>query len=152
MNLKNRKTFRNIKRTFITGVLTLALAAPLIPASDATAASIKISKKKLTLTVGKSHTLKIKGTKKKVTWKSSSKKIATVSKKGKVKAKKVGTATITAKVKSKTFHCKVTVKPKKQHQNLRYRQNLKYHQSRRTSLFLHRRRGQQSQNRVPTLP
>lgn len=113
MNLKNRKTFRNIKRTFITGVFTLALAAPLIPVSDATAASIKISKKKLTLTVGKSHTLKIKGTKKKITWKSSSKKIATVSKKGKVKAKKVGTATITAKMKAKTFRCKVTVKPRK---------------------------------------
>ena len=47
----------------------------------------------------------------KVKWSSSNKKVATVSKKGVVKAKKAGKAKITAKTKSKTFS--VTVKGKK---------------------------------------
>lgn len=58
---------------------------------------------------GKSVRLKITGTKKKVTWSSSNKKIATVSSSGKVKAKSEGTATIRAKVGKKSYKCKVTV-------------------------------------------
>ena len=46
----------------------------------------------------------------KVVWKSSKKKVATVSKKGKVKAKKPGKTTITAKVGKKKYKCKVVVK------------------------------------------
>lgn len=76
------------------------------------AASIRLNKKSLTLTVGKTATLKVKGTKKKVVWISSNKKIATVTKKGKVTAKKKGTATIYAKVGKKKLKCKVTVKAK----------------------------------------
>ena len=51
-----------------------------------------LSKKKAVITVGKILTLKVKNISKKtkVTWKSKNKKIATVSKKGKVKAKKAG--------------------------------------------------------------
>ena len=74
------------------------------------ASSIKISKKKKTLRVGDKYTLKITGTSKKVKWKSSNKKVATVNSKGKVKAKKKGTATITAKVGGKKYKCKITVK------------------------------------------
>ncbi|MBQ6392012.1 MAG: Ig-like domain-containing protein, partial [Eubacterium sp.] len=73
-------------------------------------AAVKLSKKKLTLYVKKSATLKVKGTKKKVTWTSSNKKIAKVTKKGKVTAVKKGKATITAKVGGKKYICKVTVK------------------------------------------
>ena len=51
---------------------------------------IKISNSKITLTVGQSKTLKVKGTKKKPQWSSSKKSVATVSKKGKVVAKKTG--------------------------------------------------------------
>ena len=49
---------------------------------------------------------------KKVTWKSSNKRVATVSSKGKIKAKNKGTAIITVKTKDgkKTAKCKVTVK------------------------------------------
>ena len=43
---------------------------------------ISLNRKKATVTVGKQIKLKVKGTKKKVTWKSQKKKIATVSKKG----------------------------------------------------------------------
>ncbi|MBQ6538550.1 MAG: Ig-like domain-containing protein, partial [Eubacterium sp.] len=68
------------------------------------AAGLKMSKSKLTLYVKKSSSLKLIGAKnKEVTWKSSNKKIATVSvsksnsAKATVKAKNVGKATITAK-------------------------------------------------------
>jgi hypothetical protein len=66
----------------------------------------------LTLTEGNTTTLKITGTKKKITWSSSKKSVATVSSKGKVIAKKKGTATITAKVGKKKYTCKVMVKEK----------------------------------------
>ena len=72
-----------------------------------------ISKKKTTLYVGETLTLKIKGTRKKVKWSSNKKSVATVSSKGKVKAKKKGVATITAKVGNKKYKCNVTVKSKK---------------------------------------
>lgn len=74
------------------------------------ATKVKLNKTKVTLYVGKSVQLKVKGTTKKVTWKSSNKKVATVTSKGKVTAKKKGKATITAKVSGKKYTCKVTVK------------------------------------------
>ena len=74
------------------------------------AASVRISSTKKTLYEKKTCTLKVTGTKKKVTWSSSKKSVATVSSKGKVTAKKKGTATITAKVGSKKYKCKITVK------------------------------------------
>lgn len=74
------------------------------------AASVKLNKKKLTLKVGQTYTLKVKGTKKKVKWSSSKKSVVKVNSKGKITAKKKGTATITAKVGSKKYKCKVTVK------------------------------------------
>lgn len=55
----------------------------------------------------------MKGTKKKVKWSSSKKKVATVSAKGKVKAKKKGKTTIIAKVGKKKYKCKITVKNKR---------------------------------------
>ena len=74
---------------------------------------VALNKTKLTLTVGKSYKLKLKNNKKKIKWFSSKKKVATVSKTGKVKAKRAGTARITAKVGKKKYVCKVTVKNKK---------------------------------------
>lgn len=76
------------------------------------ASTIRISKTKLNLEVGKKATLKMIGTKKKVTWNSSNKSVATVSSKGQVTAKKKGSTTITAKVDKKTYTCKITVKNK----------------------------------------
>ena len=72
-------------------------------------AAVKLNKKKVTLTVGKTVQLKVKGTKAKVNWSSTNKNVAVVNKKGKVSAKSVGSATIKAKVGKKTFKCKVTV-------------------------------------------
>ncbi len=109
MNTKMKKA-----GTFlVAGALTVTLIAPAF-STTAEAAKIKLNKTKVYLLKGKTFKLKITGTKKKVTWKSSKKKVATVSKKGKVKAKKVGTATITAKVKGKKYKCKVIVETQKQ--------------------------------------
>lgn len=72
--------------------------------------SVKLNAKKITLKKGKTKTLKLFGTKKKVTWSSSNRKIASVSAKGKVKALKKGTAKITAKTGGKKYTCTVTVK------------------------------------------
>jgi len=71
-----------------------------------------ISKKSVTLKKGSSVRLTIrKANTKKIKWKTSRKSVATVNKKGLVKAVGVGTATITATVKNKKFKCKVKVQP-----------------------------------------
>lgn len=79
--------------------------------------TISLNQKKYTLEVGKTFKLKasVKPAKKKVVFKSSNKKIASVSVKGVVMGKKKGKATITAKVaeSGKKATCKVTVVPKK---------------------------------------
>lgn len=75
----------------------------------AEAASAKLNKTKATIAVGKTLQLKVSGTKDKVTWSSSKKSVASVTKSGKVTAKKAGTATITAKAGKKSLKCKVTV-------------------------------------------
>ena len=92
-------------------ILVFALCFTFIPTVNVEAASkVKINKTSTTIYVGKTETLKISGTSKAVKWKTSNKKVATVSGKGKVTAKKAGTATITAKVSGKSYKCKVTVK------------------------------------------
>lgn len=66
-------------------------------------------KSKVTVGVGAQTTLKVYGTGK-VTWKSSNKKVATVSQKGVVTAKKKGNVRITASRNGETVTCKVQVK------------------------------------------
>lgn len=96
-----------------------AEAAPADAAGKKTKLSIKLSKKNLSLKIGSRHTLKakVKPAKAKVTWKSSQKKVAVVSSKGKITPKKKGKATITATVRykkmTKKASCKVTVTEKK---------------------------------------
>ena len=69
------------------------------------------------VTIGKGETfqLNVKGTSSKPTFRSSNKKVVSVTKSGKIKGNKIGKATITAKINKKTKRCKVTVKaaPKK---------------------------------------
>jgi hypothetical protein len=97
-------------------VLILAMVAPTImpTLSNTTtveaATKVKITKSKVTITIGKTSKLQVSGTTKTVTWSTSDKTVATVSSKGKVTAKAVGTATITATVDKKNYTCKVTVK------------------------------------------
>ena len=95
---------KKILSLFAIAVLVLTLA----PTTNVSAKA-KISKKSVTITKGKTYTLKVKGTKKKAKWSSSKKSVATVSKKGKVTGKKKGTATITAKIGKKKYKCKIKV-------------------------------------------
>ena len=73
--------------------------------------SVKLDRTNLTLTKGKTYTLKttVTGTNKAVSWSSSNSSVAAVDKNGKVTAKTKGTATITAKVDGISASCKVTV-------------------------------------------
>ena len=94
--------------------LILGLLVPGLGSMEVQAAKKpKLNKKKLTMYVGDSKTLKVKNAVGKVTWSSSRKKVASVNKKGKIKARKAGNAVITAKTGKKKLTCKVTVKPKK---------------------------------------
>lgn len=109
---------KNMKKVF---AFVLALAMILTTYQPtATYAATKaptISAKKMTLQAGSKKTLTVKNAGKNATlkWSSSKKSVATVSKKGVVKAVKAGTANVKCKVviKSKkhyTLTCKVTVK------------------------------------------
>lgn len=99
---------RSIKRIILVLILSLALfCVPIL--SGVAATKVKINKKKATILVSKTVQLKING-QKKVKWSSSNKKIAKVSKTGKVTGIKPGKVTIKAKVKKKTYKCKITVR------------------------------------------
>ena len=91
----------------------ILMTTMLIPAFQASAASVKLNKTKIVLVVGQTYNLKVSGTKKTPQWSSSNKKIVSVTKKGVVKGLKKGTATITAKIGKKTYKCKVTVEAPK---------------------------------------
>ena len=98
----------------LTLVLTLSMANGLV--FNVSAASPKLNRKKVTITVGKTVKLKVKKNKakKKVKWKSANKKIVKVTKKGKIKGIKPGKTVVTAKVGKKKLKCKVKVVAKKQ--------------------------------------
>lgn len=105
----------NVMKSIVSRILVLSLLIPIgyHPATESEAAAIKLNKSSLTLTVGNTSNLKVKGAKaKKVKWSSSKKSVATVTSKGKVRAKTTGNATITAKVSKKKLRCKVSVKSK----------------------------------------
>lgn len=96
-------------------VFSMITINPIIdnPIVEIHASTIKLNKTKVSIKKGKTTTLKVSGTKKKVKWSSSNKKVASVNSKGKVTAKKNGTAYIYAKVSNKTLKCKITVKATK---------------------------------------
>lgn len=115
--MKTKATSRIFKQTFA-WILALMMVFSIFPATQVNAATKpKLSKTKITMTVGQSKKLKVKGISKKrakrIKWKSSKKKVVTVTKTGKLKARKAGKATITVKVGKKKLKCKVTVKKKR---------------------------------------
>lgn len=107
---KTRKGFKSLAL-----LLALILAIGFSPVTNVEAkAAPRLNCKKVTLVQGKKKRLKVRNLKKgrKVKWYSTKKSVATVSKKGVVKAKKKGKATIVAKVGKKKYRCKVIVKKK----------------------------------------
>lgn len=104
---------KRIRLQILAFVLALSLIVPFLGTAPAEAKKkIALNRKKVTLYVGKSYQLKVKGTKKSVRWKTNKRKVATVTKKGKVTAKKAGTAKITARTAGKKLVCRVIVKKK----------------------------------------
>lgn len=104
---------KRIRVKILAFLLVLSLVMPFMGTIPAEAKKkLSLNRKKVTLYVGKSYRLKVKGTKKSVRWKTNKKKVATVTKKGKVTAKKAGTAKITARVAGKKLVCRVVVKKK----------------------------------------
>ena len=91
------KQYKNKKAMALLMAAVLAGSTLYSGVADA-ASAIKLNKKTAKIAVGKSVTLKVRGTKKKV--------------KCKVTGKKAGKAVVTAKVKGKTLKCKVTVTKK----------------------------------------
>lgn len=73
------------------------------------AKNIKLSSHQLILLKGQRKNLKIYGTKNKVRWSSSKKKVVTVSKNGTILAKTSGSAVVTAKIGKKRLRCKIKV-------------------------------------------
>jgi len=116
-----KKLFKSILAFGLALCLGLGAGPVLSPAApEALAAtaikSVKMSKRTLSLSVGKSSTLKFTSNPKKLasgtkkSWKSSKPSVAAVSKTGKVSAKKTGVAVITVTVGGKKATCVVTVK------------------------------------------
>ncbi len=95
-------------RVLIAIMLVFAVAFTFLMPQTAYAA-VKINKSKMTLTVGETGQLKVKGTKKKIIWSSSGRDVAAVSSKGLVSAKSKGKAKIYARYGSKIKTCMVTV-------------------------------------------
>ena len=105
------------KRIWILLVAIVCAFTMLVP-SSVEAATVKLNATKKTIEIGKTTNLNVKGTKRKVIWSSSNKKIAIVSKNGKVKGIKAGTCTIKAKVGGKIYKCKVIVRKAKSSKTL----------------------------------
>ncbi len=113
-------------------VVVVMIAAPITTpftghVAVAEAATVKISKSKVTMDIATTTTLKVTGTKSKVTWKTSNKKVASVNSKGVVKAHSVGTAKITATVSKKKYTCTVTVVDTDYNQLLTFVEGLSAH-------------------------
>ena len=107
------------KILFTLCLCVLALSVFISNQSDAGSTTLNLTSDSYTLSQGKTLQLKINGVKaKKVKWKSSNKKIATVSKNGTVKAVKSGKATISGKYKGITFKTNITVQPSGKEYNL----------------------------------
>ncbi len=114
---------KQAKRILVTA-LAFSLIIPTLGASESEAsAKTKLSKKTVSVKVGKKKKIKVKGIKKskikKTKWSVKSKKIAKLSKKKKnsvtIKGKKAGKTSLTAKIKvgSKTYKKKCKIKVKK---------------------------------------
>lgn len=100
--------FAAILSISMTGILPLPVFNTAIFSVEAAAAPT-LNKKTAILNVKQTLQLALKNNKKKVTWSSSNKKIATVSGKGLVAAKSPGTVTITANTGTSKYRCTIKI-------------------------------------------
>lgn len=127
-------------------IMTLVILSALSMGFTSEAASIKNMKAK-TMNVGETYQIVIKGTKKKIKWSSSYKKIASVSSKGTVTAKSIGVTTITAKVGKKKYVYAINVVDD-------YKDSLKFDTAKEAGISLIAHRGMSSlapENSIPAI-
>ena len=105
--MKKNKALRNVLVIIL--VMVIGICGNLGSQVKVEAASMKLSKTSATLAVKQKLTLKVTGTTKKVSWKSSNTSVASVSN-GKVTAKKTGNAVITATIGTTKLNCKIQVR------------------------------------------
>lgn len=115
--MENRKTSFMKRVAMIVMALAVVLTTVLIPVPAKAAAADAFVVSSYTMAKGEKWTLNVyNADNAKISYKSSKKSVATVSKKGVVTAKKAGTATITVTVKDSegTYQAKTKIKVKKQ--------------------------------------
>lgn len=136
--------------TLTAWLLSLMLLLSILPAAQVNAAGnkLKLSQTRITLTVGKTKKLTVKGAtkkqQKKIIWSSSKKTVATVNNSGSVKAKKAGKTNIIAKIGKKKLSCTVIVKKGSRSTSSSYgtdfwgykfKHSNKYYKQKRTSIY-----------------
>ncbi len=99
--------------SLILAIALIVTCSSTVYAGSRSSKKIRLSKSSVTMKVSQSRKLYLSKNGRKISsgvkWKSSNKKVVTVSG-GKLKAKKKGSATVTAKYKGKKYKCKVKVK------------------------------------------
>lgn len=113
-----KKYVKKLMAMLMVMLLVVTMAAP----ATVSAAPVRLNKSSVTVLVGKTYQLKVKGTKKKAKWTSSNKKVATVNSKGVITGKKAGTVKVIAKIGKKKYTCKVKVKVNKWTTSVKYQQ------------------------------
>ena len=110
-----------ILRKSLIFLMIISMLLTLLSVPAAAKSKVRLSKTKLTITEGKSTTIKLTGTSKKAKWSVSGKKLVTIKTSGTKKHKAVikaedkeGTCYVKVKAGRKTLKCKITVKPAKQ--------------------------------------
>lgn len=104
---ERKRRIRQLLFFILLFIITMTCAIPAQAKSN-----VRLKNSKVTMAAGQTKSLKVVGTEKKVRWTSSNTKVATVDKKGRVKARKKGSCKIYARVGKKKLTCKVTVKTK----------------------------------------
>ena len=132
-----------MKKTRNKGIRSLALLLALIlaigfsPVTNVEAkAAPRLNYRKVTLVQGKKKRLKVRNLsrRRKVKWYSTKKSVATVNRKGVVKAKRKGKAYIVAKVGRKKYRCKVIVKKKVRRKKKKSNKKVKINKSTKRQL------------------
>lgn len=108
--MRNKIFSRFMKNGYLTKLLlAVCIIIMSIGCLPVSAATVKLNKQKATMEKDSTLVLILDGMSSQVTWKSSNKSIASVTKKGKVTAVAEGVATITAKYNESKYTCTVTV-------------------------------------------